>query len=733
MSTLNRHCHRFVFALAPFVVALLGATVMFVAVSSTALRPATAATGGTGDIVASAWAVPMDLDHNGKINVGDHISYTIIVTNTGGAGVSNLIVKDSFLLSGGPQPVELLTDTLSTTSGLISAQPPFANAGMWLSGVISNSIATLNSGGSVTIRFETVVRMNADTTVFNSATVNSGSDLWTPPITSSNVVSTVIQAVPDAGITIAQSGNWPRAGAKLVFAGTVSGVGFNTSPGPSVIVSATVPAYATFDGTSSYAVAWNCANGAVPGTICSVTLPNFYNSGMVWFPMKLDDLIPRGATLTGTLSITAPGDTNPLNNTATITLPIDTSRLEVLKLGSLSVDANGNGMADPGDEITYSVFVTNSGTGDSPPLGILDYLPASWYPPPVSLVDLITPSLSTTVGTITATEYSGLTSVQATLGQLSPGATAHIKFTTKVSDNVLPNFTSIVNVAQVQVVPPPTALVGPYTLFDTNPVTIPLTPRVDLILSVSTDAFDRATPKVGKPDVKGFGILVHNAGSITATNVVITQPLPSYLLLANNNQPPTSVSGPNSAPLSASWTCASELCTINLGSLGPSQSTQAWIGIVESTTLPIHISSFVNRVTTGDDGTHGPDTNPLDNTAVLTIPVGYQTALTVTSSVAFVYDDDPANHGQPNNALDPGDIVQYTIVARNIGTRVANDVSLVDSWGCSPMARVRLHPPTWTCRSCQSCQALAARRVAHCNHNNAMSWRKLVRSHQARS
>jgi uncharacterized repeat protein (TIGR01451 family) len=136
------------------------------------------------------------------------------------------------------------------------------------------------------------------------------------------------------------------------------------------------------------------SNGSTPGGVSSQAI----------------NPAPAAAIFSNTLAAAPGSGRNTPSSPVTRTTPTGNVTIQAVKLATLSLDANGNGMADPDDEITYRILVSNTDTSDSPVLRIQDVLSAeySFFGPP--LVDLITPSLSTSAGTITVTTNNlGLT------------------------------------------------------------------------------------------------------------------------------------------------------------------------------------------------------------------------------------------------------------------------------------------------------------------------------------
>ncbi len=97
------------------------------------------------------------------------------------------------------------------------------------------------------------------------------------------------------------------------------------------------------------------------------------------------------------------------------------ARLRAPMTASLSIDANGNGQADPGDEITYAAVISNPDdalNADSPGT-------AFTLDPPAGTA-LIVGSVTTTAGTVTSGNASGDTAVDVDVGTVADAASVTV-------------------------------------------------------------------------------------------------------------------------------------------------------------------------------------------------------------------------------------------------------------------------------------------------------------------
>ncbi|MEM8960297.1 MAG: Calx-beta domain-containing protein [Acidobacteriota bacterium] len=117
------------------------------------------------------------------------------------------------------------------------------------------------------------------------------------------------------------------------------------------------------------------------------------------------------------LSQALPGDIEGLGTI----LDDDQAGLSVSKIDTLSLDANGNGVANPGDELTYTITVTSTGTAIVRDVVLSDPVPTA--------STLVASSLGTDTGVV-----SGETPPTVTIGDLAPGAVATVSFRVAIDD-----------------------------------------------------------------------------------------------------------------------------------------------------------------------------------------------------------------------------------------------------------------------------------------------------------
>jgi uncharacterized repeat protein (TIGR01451 family) len=162
-----------------------------------------------------------------------------------------------------------------------------------------------------------------------------------------------------------------------------------------------------------------------------------------------------------------------------------------------------------------------------------------------------------------------------------------------------------------------------------------------------------------------YSLVYSNVGAIQASNVVITEVVPANTTF-------------NAASSTAGWACqppdgtAGSTCTINIGTVHASQlgSIAFAVNVIDS--MPTGINLLTNTATIGDDGLHGAERTLDNNQAVDTTPV---TAAPEVEADKFADWKDTNTIG----GIDPGELITYTIVVRNVGNQEIVNVPIVDT------------------------------------------------------
>jgi uncharacterized repeat protein (TIGR01451 family) len=299
-------------------------------------------------------------------------------------------------------------------------------------------------------------------------------------------------------------------------------------------------------------------------------------------------------------------DPDSSNNSASVSTRVAEADLSISKTDSADP-------ASPGSALSYTLTVTNLGPDAAPEVLVTDTLPAG-----VSFVSVSPTECSFVSGT-----------VSCLFATLPSGSSRVITINTTVSQG----FVSIVNQAQAS---SPATDPNPENNVDAE------TTQVQ-VADLEITKFDSPDP-VSPGDFLYYSIVVTNLGPDDATNVVITDPVPSELTV-------WSVEGPDCTTVGNTVTCT-------LASLATDNSTQITI----AATVGALTETITNTVTvTADQGDPDPDNN---SATVTTEPARADLVLTKSDS------EDPVTTGSE---------LIYTLTLTNQGPDTATNVTLTDT------------------------------------------------------
>jgi uncharacterized repeat protein (TIGR01451 family) len=310
-------------------------------------------------------------------------------------------------------------------------------------------------------------------------------------------------------------------------------------------------------------------------------------TGTLTVEVAADAYLPANTWLTNTASITSSTpDRQPGNNAdSALTLVQAVWDLPLTKTVEY---AREDGRLLPGALVTYTLRIANPGPSASPPAFVTDTFPVEQ----LLLLDAQpSPSL------IGADGQELVWAVAA----LAPGAALDISLRARVRGDLdLPDGSLIINRARTSGPsgggnePPP----GPST-----PCRVPrcvVSPFYRLDLAVEKDdGLTRTTPG----GLLSYRLRATNRGQIAASGVVLTEQLPAGLELLPGQNP--------------GWLPTAEPGVVRylLGSLAPGQTRSLELLVRVRVPLDSRIDELVNVVRIDDDGSHGPDSDPTNNSA----------------------------------------------------------------------------------------------------------------------
>ena len=173
-----------------------------------------------------------------------------------------------------------------------------------------------------------------------------------------------------------------------------------------------------------------------------------------------------------------------------------------------------------------------------------------------------------------------------------------------------------------------------------------------------------------------YSLDYENVGGVVATGVEINDDVPSYATF-------------NEANSTVGWSCSdgdppTTTCTYTVGTLAVSDTGSVDIAFNVTTPLPAGVDQLSNTAVISDDGTHGTDQTPADNTSTDTTPINATPDLTITKDDGGV-------------SSVPGDTITYTLTYENVGDQDATGVDVTDTVPTNTTFNSSASTPGWSC------------------------------------
>jgi large repetitive protein len=285
-------------------------------------------------------------------------------------------------------------------------------------------------------------------------------------------------------------------------------------------------------------------------------------------------------------------DPNPANDTASVSSGVNVDAdLSVVKAGPATVTA--------GDDITWTLTVTNNGPSDDPAtITVVDVLPAEVvYDAPVGDPTgewACVHDGATSGGTLTCTNPNGLVTDETHVLTVNAG--------------VLPDAGPAASSNAVSVSSPTTD-----TNPDNNNSTAPFTIVDDVNVSVTKTTVGADPVRAG--ETTSFRIDVTNDGPSTADNVVVTDTVASGMTIVSFAAP-------------AGWTCDTGAAVCSTAELAPSTTAQ----IVVNVTVAASVLDGDTLTNTATVSTTSPGDDPGDNSDSADVDVDAEADLVIVKA-----------------------------------------------------------------------------------------------------
>jgi uncharacterized repeat protein (TIGR01451 family) len=568
---------------------------------------------------------------------GTEVTYTIAVTNRGPSDTANVLLTN-------PAPAGL---TLVSLTGPCTASP----------GCVLGAGARLTATATFTIPPD----YTGPDPIRNVASV-TGPDFDPQSANNSAAATTALDAnIADLSIAKTNGVDVVTIGAETAYTITVTNTGPASASGARVSDVLDPAVFAD--------VRWQCVAGGT--STCAVTGPQTGNldtlididpgpANTVVFTVQArvrpDLATDVVSTVTNQATVTPPsgaGDPNTTNNSAA-----DTD--QTAAVADISIVKTGPPILSPGTSAEYQITVTNSGPSASPPLEVL----------------LVATRLDT--GQVVGASIQGITGPGVTCRSfnIAPGGQPEVfvplcltpalgpgQSVTLIEPVVVPadlgvrlGFNTPVTVRNIARIVT-TAPGDPDTADTESALDIAITPLADVLITLDGPA------AIVAGAAGSYFITVSNGGPSTATNVVITSPLPAGLSLAGGSGP-----------------CASGFpCTIPLLAPGETSTTRIDLLVPADYVSP---PTFVNTATVGSVVADPAGTNNSASVSTLVVQEQADLAVTITGPASIA----------------PGNVGQLVARVTNLGPGPASAVtsSVVLPGGVALLHAIVPGPPT-TC------------------------------------
>lgn len=325
-----------------------------------------------------------------------------------------------------------------------------------------------------------------------------------------------------------------------------------------------------------------------------------------------------------------------------------------------------NNPALPGDQISFTIEVSNSGNSGVSDLFITDT--------PDPLGQFVAGSVVASAGGVVIVGNSlGDTYIEVEYASLAAGATAELSYLVDI-DNPWPaqpqKLTNQATVDTKELIAGVTDWpVAPGT---TDPTIVGIVADPILVL-VKTDHDVEVEP--GDPLV--FELSYENTGNQNTTGVVINEVVPLYTTFNAANSSPTVWSCPNGA-------AAGTLCQTTIGNLIVANPGVVLFGLQVNSSVPTMVDTVTNTAVITDNGQQSDNGLPVVAEATDTTPI------IVTPGIAVSKSDG-------DKSVAPGDLFAYTIDFSNTGNQDLTGVVLTETVPPYTFFNASVSTAGWSC------------------------------------
>lgn len=538
------------------------------------------------DVASPADLAITKVDGTDPVTAGEQLTYTITVTNNGPHAAADVVATDD---------VPVGTSFVSATGG-----------GTGSGGTVTWNVGNLANGGSTSFDVTVLVDPDRTTDLANTASV-SGSTADPDPSNDADLELTAVVAGADLSLAKTDGSMTVGVGVSTTYALTLTNDGPSTVPA-GVTVTDDAPTGTTI---STSDPACSVASNSVTCTTAVALAPG----GAVDWDVTVD--VPNGYaenTLTNVAAIlfSPVNDPDAANDTAE---DVD----DIVPVADLSITKTDSvDPVVPGEQLTYTIGVSNAGPADAEDVIVSDALPAG------------TTFVSATSG---GTEAGG--TVTWNVGTLANGASTSFDVTVEVDPGVTSDLSNTAAVTS--------STFDPDSSDDEAAEDTAVTPSADVsIMKSSASSTANADTDVT------FAIVVTNDGPSTAEDILVGDPVPD---------------GTSFVSATAGGLLFGDTVMWALGDLAPGGSTTLHVTLhIDAGTRGVLTNTAITSSSTAD-----PDSGDLEDSATMGIAEPSDTStdlhLRKVANRAWV---------------EPRTMFDYTVTVSNRGPAVATGVAVRD-------------------------------------------------------
>jgi uncharacterized repeat protein (TIGR01451 family) len=544
------------------------------------------------------------------------VAYTITLTNLGPEPAAGVTLTDAI-----PPGMTFVSETHDPA---FSCSTPSVGFG----GTVSCTTATLTASTSATFTFVFHISPSTSpgTTFVNAATSSSPTDPTDENNTS--IAATTTPGSGGGGADMGVSKTGPATAApdtNVVYTIVVTNAG--PAAGSSVTLSDTLPVPMTFVSLSQSGIPLTC-NALTPGLggTLTCTAASYPAGGSTTLTLTVH--IPSGTSSgttfsnTATVSQSEASDPNPENNSSLTTLTVSDVDVSVTKTGPTTVNV--------GDNISYTLTVSNAGPDVATNVNLNDTLP-----PNTTFVSLTPNNAAAAAASCSTPPDGGTGTVTCTFDSLASGASANFTLVVRAG-----NTTSVTNTATVT-----TDSFDRDQSNNSASAVTSITPKADVGIAKAGPA--AATPGA---DVT-YTLTATNNGPSAAASVSITDTVVAPLTFVSLTQTTGPTFGCSTPAAGGTGTI-----TCSIATLAP--------GASATFSLVLHLSPSAGSGSvsnTANISTSTSDPQSANNASTTTAALGPTADVSVTIT-------------GPNTGT-PGSNVTYNVTVTNSGPSTATEVA----------------------------------------------------------